>query len=58
MFLPLFTPFSSSINTAERSGSALAELLLDPGLDPDTHYWTKRKQPWFPIPDGARSLHR
>ncbi len=26
------------------------------GLDPDAHYWTKRKQPWFPIPDGARSF--
>ena len=26
------------------------------GLDPDAHYWTKSKQPWVPIPDGARSF--
>jgi len=23
-------------------------------LSPAAHYWTKSKQPWFPIPDGAR----
>jgi hypothetical protein len=23
-------------------------------LSPQAHYWTKRKQPWLPIPDGAR----
>jgi hypothetical protein len=22
-------------------------------LRPSSHYWTKRKQPWVPIPDGA-----
>jgi hypothetical protein len=26
------------------------------GLDPDTHFWTKRKQPWVPIPDGVRCV--
>jgi hypothetical protein len=38
-----------------------AVLSLKPGtlddtswLSPDAHYWTKRKQPWAPIPDGAR----
>jgi hypothetical protein len=25
-------------------------------LAPDSHYWTKRKQPWFLLPDGARSV--
>ena len=25
-------------------------------LDPDAHYWTKSKQPWVPIPDGARTF--
>jgi hypothetical protein len=23
-------------------------------LRPDAHYWTKRKQPWVPIPEGVR----
>ena len=26
------------------------------GLHPDAHYWTKSKQPWVPIPDGARTF--
>lgn len=25
-------------------------------LDPDAHYWTKRKQPWVAIPEGVRSF--
>ena len=24
------------------------------GLEPGAHYWTASKQPWTPIPDGAR----
>jgi len=24
------------------------------GLNPDAHYWTKRKQPWVQIPAGVR----
>jgi hypothetical protein len=23
-------------------------------LRPDAHYWTKRKQPWVPIPEGVQ----
>jgi hypothetical protein len=23
-------------------------------FSPDAHYWTKRKQPWFRIPEGVR----
>ena len=23
-------------------------------LSPDAHYWTKRKQPWFQVPEGVR----
>jgi hypothetical protein len=23
-------------------------------LEPSAHYWTKSRQPWVPIPDGAR----
>jgi len=26
------------------------------GLAPDAHYWTKRKQPWLPLPAGARCV--
>ena len=25
-------------------------------LNPAAHYWTKRKQPWVPIPDGVRCV--
>ena len=25
-------------------------------LAPDSHYWTKRKQPWVVLPDGVRSV--
>lgn len=24
------------------------------GLSPEAHYWTKRKQPWIDIPEGAQ----
>ena len=26
------------------------------GLEPDAHYWTRSKQPWAPIPPGARCI--
>jgi hypothetical protein len=25
-------------------------------LEPGAHYWTRRKQPWVPIPDGVRCV--
>jgi hypothetical protein len=24
------------------------------GFSPDAHYWTKRKQAWFQVPEGVR----
>jgi hypothetical protein len=40
-----------------------AALSIKPGtlddtgwLRPETHYWTKRKQPWVVIPPGARCI--
>jgi hypothetical protein len=40
-----------------------AVLSLKPGtlddtswLRPTAHYWTKRKQPWVPVPDGVRCV--
>jgi hypothetical protein len=26
------------------------------GLNPSVHYWTKRKQPWVSVPEGARCI--